>query len=60
VPTNAVLGINFARVRLTSVGGVGPTGPFRDGEVEDYQVVIKQRRPLANIVVTNLVKVKSR
>jgi hypothetical protein len=49
------LGTNFARFRLTSIGGVGPTGPFRDGEVEDYQVVIQQRHPATNTVITNIV-----
>jgi len=56
VPTNAVLGTNFARFRLSSVGGLSPTGLAPDfGEVEDYQVVILQRAPLTNIVITNIV-----
>jgi hypothetical protein len=54
VPTNAVLGTNFARFRLSSAGGLAPTGLAQDGEVEDYQMVIRQRRPLTNIVITNI------
>jgi len=54
VPTNAVLGTNFARFRLSSAGGLTPTGIGPDGEVEDYQLVIQQRRPLTNIVITNI------
>jgi len=54
VPTNAVLGTNFARFRLSSVGGLPPTGAAQDGEVEDYQVIIRQRAPQTNIVITNI------
>jgi hypothetical protein len=54
VPTNAVLGTNFARFRLSSTGGLVPTGVGPDGEVEDYQLVIQQPRPLTNIVITNI------
>ena len=54
VPTNAVLGTNFARFRLSSAGGLSPTGVAQDGEVEDYQIVIQQPRPLTNIVITNV------
>lgn len=55
VPANAVLGTNFARFRLSSVGGLTPMGLANDGEVEDYQVIIKQRVPVTNIVITNIV-----
>ena len=40
VPTTAVPGATFARFRLSSSGGLAPTGPASDGEVEDYRVVI--------------------
>jgi len=33
---------------------LAPTGLAQDGEVEDYQMVIRQRRPLTNIVITNI------
>ncbi len=36
VPCNAVAGTTYARFRLSSAGGLGPTGAAPDGEVEDY------------------------
>ena len=36
VPADAVTGGTFARFRLSSGGGLGPTGVSLDGEVEDY------------------------
>jgi hypothetical protein len=55
VPTNAVLGLSGARFRLSSAGGLLPAGASADGEVEDYLVTIVQRRPLTNIVITNII-----
>ena len=52
VPLTAKLGTNFARFRLSSAGGLGPSGAAQDGEVEDYQVIIRQRRPSTNIIFT--------
>lgn len=52
VPTNAVLGTNFARFRLSSTGGLTPLGAAQDGEVEDYLVMIRQRAPTTNPVIT--------
>ena len=40
VPSGAILGNTFARFRFSSTGGLSPTGPALDGEVEDYQVAI--------------------
>ena len=41
VPLNAVLGTTFARFRLSSSGGLAPTGlDLVDGEVEDYRLEI--------------------
>jgi hypothetical protein len=37
-PTNVVAGTSFARFRLSSQSGLGPTGQAPDGEVEDYIV----------------------
>jgi hypothetical protein len=54
VPTNAVLGPTFARFRLSSAGGLLPAGAAADGEVEDYAVTNYQRKPLTNIVITNI------
>ena len=36
VPTVALAGTTYARFRLSSAGGLGPTGVAADGEVEDY------------------------
>jgi hypothetical protein len=40
VPSTAVAGATYARFRCTTDGVVGPVGPARDGEVEDYKVTI--------------------
>src|SRR5262249_56766034 len=40
VPLTAVVGTTYARFRLSTAGGLGPTGPAADGEVEDYVVQI--------------------
>jgi len=40
VPTNAVIGKTFARVRISTAGGLAPDGPAGDGEVEDHEVEI--------------------
>jgi CSLREA domain-containing protein len=38
VPAIAVPGSTFARVRVSSTGGLDPTGPAGSGEVEDHEV----------------------
>ena len=38
VPATAVPGTTFARVRISSTGGLDPTGPADSGEVEDHEV----------------------
>ena len=38
VPSDAVVGLQFARFRISSTGGLSPTGAASDGEVEDYSV----------------------
>lgn len=40
VPAGASSGLSYARFRLSAVGGLLPTGPADDGEVEDYTVWI--------------------
>jgi hypothetical protein len=40
VPSSAVAGPTFARLRLSTTPGLGPTGQSVDGEVEDYQISI--------------------
>ena len=43
VPAGVTPKMTFARVRLSSVRGLQPTGLAPDGEVEDYAVVIQTR-----------------
>lgn len=50
-------GDTFARFRLSSVGGLGSTGPAADGEVEDYQVTIK---PVDNLDLMNRIEISTR
>jgi hypothetical protein len=52
VPVNAVPGKTFARFRISSKGGLGPSGPANDGEVEDHVVTI-QSRPAADYFEPN-------
>jgi hypothetical protein len=40
VPESASAGTSFARFRLSTAGGLAPTGPAANGEVEDYQTQI--------------------
>lgn len=40
VPAASGTGVTYARVRVSSVGGLDPTGAATDGEVEDYAVTI--------------------
>jgi len=53
VPQPAALGPTFARFRISSAGGLFPTGAAPDGEVEDYMVELFQPQP-TNLVITNL------
>lgn len=45
VPASAAPGISYARFRLSTSGGLGPTGDAHDGEVEDYAVTIYTSPP---------------
>ncbi len=40
VPVSAAEGVTYARFRLSSAGGLAPSGLAPDGEVEDYRVEI--------------------
>ncbi|MEX2142880.1 MAG: NF038122 family metalloprotease [Pirellulales bacterium] len=40
-PANAAFGESYARFRFSTTGGLSPTGPANDGEVEDYRVEIQ-------------------
>ncbi len=45
VPEDAVLGTTYARFRISSAGGLEPTGDAPDGEVEDLKVRIGVAAP---------------
>jgi hypothetical protein len=51
VPESAIAGTTYARFRLSSKGGLGPTGFAPDGEVEDYRVSIYSPAPSSAIIV---------
>jgi GEVED domain/Dockerin type I domain len=40
IPSGATPGQTFARFRLSTTGGLGPSGQANDGEVEDYSVTL--------------------
>ena len=40
IPADAFIGDTYARFRLSSAGGLAPTGSAPDGEVEDYRVTV--------------------
>jgi len=42
-PAGVVPGATYSRFRINSAGGLGPTGPATDGEVEDYRSYIVAR-----------------
>lgn len=46
VPANAVIGTSYARVRVSTAGGLTPTGAAPDGEVEDHRVLISLASPV--------------
>lgn len=56
VPADALGGTTFARFRISSAGGLSPTGLADDGEVEDYVVTVQSAgENLAPDVVMNSV-----
>lgn len=55
IPNTATAGNTFARLRLSTVQNVGPTGYSIDGEVEDYSVTIL---PTADFAVNDTVTVR--
>ena len=40
IPASAASGVTYARFRLSTTGGLAPTGPASDGEVEDYALSV--------------------
>ena len=55
----AVPGETYARVRLSSQGGLGPAGFAADGEVEDYLVTIRERVSLDLSTTANHIEIRS-
>ncbi|KAA1259865.1 Exoglucanase/xylanase precursor [Rubripirellula obstinata] len=51
IPGGITVGVTYARVRISSAGGLGPTGFAADGEVEDYVVSIVEPPQVESIVV---------
>ena len=49
IPSSVTPGTKFARFRVSSAGGLSPTGVANDGEVEDYTVAILEQD---SIIVT--------
>ncbi|HXU29397.1 MAG TPA: GEVED domain-containing protein, partial [Thermoanaerobaculia bacterium] len=41
VPCDVPTGGTYARFRFSSAGGLPPTGPAADGEVEDYRLIVQ-------------------
>src|SRR5205085_5486137 len=40
VPAGTTIGTTYARFRLSAGGGLAPTGPANNGEVEDHAVAL--------------------
>jgi uncharacterized repeat protein (TIGR01451 family) len=53
VPASASTGATFARFRISTAGGLGPTGGAADGEVEDYATSIITVQPGTVAVLPN-------
>jgi Ca2+-binding RTX toxin-like protein len=53
VPADAVAGGTFARFRISTAGGLGPTGLAADGEVEDYATTIGAVAPGTVVILPN-------
>ena len=51
LPSGLTAGDNYARVRISSGGGLGPSGLADDGEVEDYVVTIGEAPTVQSIVI---------
>ncbi len=54
IPAGASIGDTAARLRLSSAGGLLPTGAAADGEVEDYIVTILDGSQAPDVLVTLL------
>ena len=54
VPPNAEPGPGYARFRISSLPGLGPSGPAADGEVEDYYAPVFQAGPSGPLWITSV------
>ena len=54
VPSGITVGDTFARVRVSSAGGLAPTGAASDGEVEDYQLTIDANQADTQVLATSI------
>ncbi|HEX4411983.1 MAG TPA: VCBS repeat-containing protein [Lacipirellulaceae bacterium] len=48
VPSNAAIGLTYARFRISSAGDLGVVGPALDGEVEDLAVTLQPPAAASN------------
>lgn len=53
LPPGVTPGENYARVRLSTLGNLGPTGLATDGEVEDYRVSIISPPEVDSVVIND-------
>jgi hypothetical protein len=53
LPAGLTIGDAYARVRISTSGGLSPTGPAADGEVEDYVVSIIEPPTVESIQVNS-------
>jgi Ca2+-binding RTX toxin-like protein len=53
VPANVMAGATYARFRLSTAGGLSPTGSASDGEVEDYTLQLSKPAALSAQLVAD-------
>lgn len=53
LPSNLEEGETYARVRLSSEGGLSPIGPADDGEIEDYLITIASPPVVEEVVIND-------
>ena len=51
IPANAASGATYARFRLSTDGGLAPTGAASDGEVEDYRINVFNAADVPDLVL---------
>jgi hypothetical protein len=53
IPSWAVPGATYARIRLSTAGGLGVNGAALDGEVEDHPLTLPARQPATGLFETS-------